>query len=153
MDVDPTGAPSITSRVARGTGWVVAWRVVSRNLGLLSTLVLVRLLRPEDFGLVALATGFANTVDSLSAVGVQDALIREPSPGRDMYDTAFCLNIIRGFVTAVIIAAVAWPIADFFTDPRLVNVMLALAGSMLISAFANIGIVDFRRDFEFHKEF
>jgi lipopolysaccharide exporter len=153
MASDPLGNPSVISRVARGTGWVVAWRVATRNLGLLSTLVLVRLLRPEDFGLVALATGFANAVDSLSAIGVQDALVREASPGRDMYDTAFSLNAIRGTLTGAIIAALAWPSATFFTEPRLISVMLTLAGAMLMSAFENIGTVDFRRDFAFRKEF
>jgi lipopolysaccharide exporter len=144
---------SVSSRVAKGTGWVVAWRMATRNLGLISTLILVRLLRPEDFGLVALATGFANTVDSLSAIGVQDALIRELTPGRDLYDTAFGLNILRGIVTAAIIVAIAWPTAAFFVEPRLVNVMLALAVMMLIGSFSNIGVVDFRRDFQFQKEF
>lgn len=153
MSPDKIATPSVSSRVARGTGWVVAWRMASRNLGLINTLVLVRLLRPEDFGLVALATGFANAVDSLSAIGVQDALVRETSPGRDMYDTAFSLNAIRGAVTAVIIAGVAWPTATFFAEPRLVAVMLTLAVSMLLSAFENIGTVDFRRDFQFQKEF
>jgi lipopolysaccharide exporter len=153
MNPDEAATPSVSSRVARGTGWVVAWRVATRNLGLLSTLVLVRLLRPEDFGLVALATGFANAVDSLSAIGVQDALVREASPGRDMYDTAFSLNAIRGLVTGAVIFALAWPTAAFFAEPRLIAVMLTLAGAMLISAFENIGTVDFRRDFAFQKEF
>ena len=45
------------------------------KFGLVSTLVLVRLLQPADFGLVALATGFINSVDALSAIGVQDALV------------------------------------------------------------------------------
>jgi O-antigen/teichoic acid export membrane protein len=115
--------------------------------------VLVRLLRPEDFGIVALATGFASTVDSLSAIGVQDALVREAAPGRDMYDTAFSLNVLRGLVTATIIAALAWPIADFFADHRLVNVMLALALMMLIEAFANIGLINLRRELQFRTEF
>jgi lipopolysaccharide exporter len=153
MASDPPATPSVSSRVARGTGWVVAWRVATRNLGLLSTLVLVRLLRPEDFGLVALATGFANVVDSLSAIGVQDALIRETDPNRDMYDTAFALNALRGVLTTVVIVALAWPTASFFSEPRLIGVMLTLAGAMLISAFENIGTVDFRRDFAFQKEF
>lgn len=59
MEPDVPDPQSVSSRVAKGTGWVVAWRMASRNLGLVSTLVLVRLLRPEDFGVVALATGFA----------------------------------------------------------------------------------------------
>jgi lipopolysaccharide exporter len=153
MDIDPIPQQSVTSRVARGTGWVIAWRVVSRNLGLLSTLVLVRLLRPEDFGLVALATGFANTVDSLSAIGVQDALVRDTSPTRDMYDTAYCMNVLRGLVTAVFIAALAWPVADFFADPRLIGVMLALALMMLLGTVGNIGFVNLRRDMQFQQEF
>jgi len=145
--------PSVTSRVARGTGWVVAWRIATRNLGLLSTLVLVRLLRPEDFGLVTLAAGFTNAVDSLSAIGVREALIREVSPTRDMYDTAFSLNALRAVLSAIIILAIAWPAASFFDEPRLVNVMLALSGYMLMSGLENIGTVDFRRDFAFQKEF
>src|SRR5262249_39570473 len=99
MDSDTQPAPSITRRVAKGGGWVMAWRMVSRNLGLLSTLVLVRLLKPEDFGLVTLATGFASTVDALSEIGVQDALVRDVSPGRDVYDTAFGLSLARGVIT------------------------------------------------------
>jgi O-antigen/teichoic acid export membrane protein len=153
MDTEAPATPSVSSRVAKGTGWVVAWRIASRNLGLLSTLILVRLLKPEDFGLVTLAAGFTNSVELLSTIGVQDALVREAAPTRDMYDTAFSINLLRGLLTALIIVAIAWPTADFFGDARLINVMLALAVSMFFSGFTNIGIVDFRRDFEFHKEF
>lgn len=46
-------------------------------------------------------------MDSLSAIGIQDALIRETNPDRDMYNTAFCLNALRGVLTAAIIAVVA----------------------------------------------
>ena len=144
---------SLTGRIATSTGWIVAWRFVTRNLGLLSTLILVRLLAPADFGLVALATAFAATVDALSAFGVQDALMRLPSPTRDSYDTAFTLGVFRGFLTAMVIAAGAWQVADFFKEPRLIVVLLALAIGTLISSFENIGTVDFRRHMTFRKEF
>jgi lipopolysaccharide exporter len=136
-----------------GAGWIIAWRVATRNIGLVSTLILVRLLQPTDFGLVALATGFTASVDALSAIGVQDALVRSPMLDRDMYDTGFALSILRGVLTAVLIAAIAWPVADFFHDKRLSVVMVALSAGTLISAFENIGIVDFRRDLAFRKEF
>jgi O-antigen/teichoic acid export membrane protein len=146
-------SPSVVRRVAAGTGWVIAWRFISRNLGLLSTLILVRLLRPEDFGLVALATGFANTVEALSEIGVQDALVREPVADRDVYDTGFGLNLIRGGITAALILAIAWPTAAFFSEPRLVYVMLALGAAMFMSGFFNIGFVEFRRNLNYQKEF
>jgi lipopolysaccharide exporter len=151
-EADPD-ASSLTGRIATSTGWIVAWRFATRNLGLLSTLILVRLLDPSDFGLVALGTAFAATVDALSAFGVQDALMRLASPTRDSYDTAFGLGVLRGLLTTAIIVAGAWPAAAFFNEPRLGVVLLALAAGTLISSFENIGTVDFRRDMAFRKEF
>jgi lipopolysaccharide exporter len=55
---------SVLARTVRGAGWVIAWRMGMRILGLASTLILVRLLAPADFGLLALAASFAQTVDA-----------------------------------------------------------------------------------------
>jgi lipopolysaccharide exporter len=144
---------SVSRQAAAGVSWIIAWRLVSRNLGLLSTLILVHLLQPTDFGLVTLAAGFINSVDALSAIGIQDALVREPNPDRAMYDTGFSLSILRGALTALLVAAIALPVGSFFKDFRLSVVMVALAAGTLISSFENIGIVDFRRDMAFRKEF
>lgn len=144
---------SVTRRTAAGAGWLMAWRMLNRSLGLLSTLILVRLLEPTDFGLVAIATGFVASIDALSALGVQDAIVREPETSRDLYDTGFGLGLIRGLITAVLIALLAWPLANFFSESRLAVVMLVLAVGMLMTSCENIGIVDFRRDLQFHKEF
>ncbi len=144
---------SVSQRAAVSAGWIIAWRVATRNIGLLSTLILVRLLQPADFGLVALATGLIGSIDALSAVGVQDALVRAPDLDRDMYDTGFGISVLRGALTALLVAAIAWPVGDFFSDSRLTIVMLALSAGTLISAFENIGIVDFRRNLAFRKEF
>src|SRR5688572_11834610 len=84
---------SLSLRAAKGAGWVIAWRIATRNIGLLSILILARLLTPDDFGLVAIATGFIAAVDALSALGVQDALVREAKLDRELYDTAFTMNV------------------------------------------------------------
>ncbi len=158
----PPGEPSAASRAgqnallaktAKATGWVMIWRLFTRVIGLISTLILVRLLLPADFGLVALGTSFAQAIDALSILGVDDVLIREKNPGRDLYDTAFTLNLIRNFGTALIVAATAVPIAAFFNEPRLAHVLYALAIATAIEAFDNVGIIDFRREMAFEKEF
>jgi lipopolysaccharide exporter len=149
-----TSAPeaSLTVRTARSAGWVIAWRMLTRILGLISTVVLTKLLLPGDFGLVALATSFALAVDGLSELGVGEALTREMSLDRDMYDTGFTISFCRGLLTAAVIAMGAWPVAAFFGDPRLGTITLVLAVAMLLSSVENIGIVDFRRDLAFQKE-
>jgi len=144
---------SILARTALSAGWVIGWRMATRVLGLLSTLILVRLLMPEDFGVVALGAAFAQAVDAMSVLGTDDALIREREPTRAMYDTAFTLNALRGVLTGLVIAAGAWPTAEFFGEPRLRTLLLALAALSVIDGWLNIGVVDFRRNFQFHKEF
>jgi lipopolysaccharide exporter len=144
---------TILEKTARGAGWVIGWRMSTRLLGLLNTLVLVRLLAPADFGLVALGSGFALAVDMLSGLGVEEAIVRHQAPRRDIYDTGFTINALRGLATASIIAAIAVPVAGFFSEPRLENVLLALAVATAGTAFTNIGTVDFRRQLAFDKEF
>jgi lipopolysaccharide exporter len=144
---------SLLVRTARGAGWVMAWRLGMRALGLVSTLVLVRLIAPEDFGIIALATSFMQSIDGMLTLGTEEAVIREAAPDRDFYDTAYTLNLLRGLSVTVLVAALAYPAADFFDDPRLGPVLLFVACLPLLDGFANIGAVDFRRDFAFHKEF
>lgn len=153
MTDDNRALPSISQRAATGAGWIIAWRMATRNIGLLSTLVLVRLLQPSDFGLVALATGFIGSIDALSAIGIQDALVRAPKLDRDLYDTGFGLSVLRGLLTSLLVAAIAWPVGAFFNDSRLAVVLLTLSAGAVIGAFENIGIIDFRRDLAFRKEF
>jgi O-antigen/teichoic acid export membrane protein len=131
----------------------MAWRLGMRGLGLVSTLVLVRLIQPADFGIIALATSFTQTIDGMLTLGTEEAVIRENAPGRSFYDTAFTLNLLRGLSVTVLVAALSWPAARFFADPRLGPVLLFVACLPLLDGFANIGAVDFRRDFAFHKEF
>lgn len=144
---------ALSLRAAKGAGWVIAWRVATRNIGLISTLILARLLTPDDFGLVAVATAFIAAVDALSAVGVQDALVRETALDREFYDTAFTMNLFRGVVTAALVGLSAWPLAEFMGDPRLTPILLALAAGTLVSAFDNVRVIDFMRELKFHKEF
>jgi lipopolysaccharide exporter len=149
-------APAVGSlllRTAQGTGWVIGWRMATRILGVISTLTLVRLLLPSDFGLVALSASFAQSIEAFSVLGVEDAVVRERAPTRDVYDTGFTLNALRSVTTAAVILALAIPASSFFAEPRLANILAALAIATLLDGFTNIGIVDFRRDFAFGKEF
>jgi O-antigen/teichoic acid export membrane protein len=144
---------SLLIRTARGAGWVMAWRLGMRLLGLVSTLVLVRLIAPADFGIIALATSFMQTIDGMLTLGTEEAVIREATPDRTFYDTAFTLNLLRGLSVTALVAALAYPAATFFADPRLGPVLLFVACLPVLDGCANIGTVDFRRDFAFHREF
>jgi O-antigen/teichoic acid export membrane protein len=143
---------SLARRTAIGATWMVAWRMLSRVLGLVSTLVLARLLVPADFGLLGMATTFAFAVEALSQLGLQDALVRHPEGDR-LRDTAFTLQLARGVATGLVVVLAAPAAAWWFAEPRLVPVLLVLGATAVVSGAENIGIVEFRREMRFDKQF
>jgi len=153
MSEAQSAASSLLLKTVQGTGWMIGWRMATRLLGVISTLTLVRLLLPTDFGLVALSTSFQLSIEAFVILGVEDAVVREKAPTRDIYDTAFTLNALRSVLTATIVLLLALPAGRFFAEPRLSTILMALAAGTLIEGVTNIGIVDFRRDFTFSKEF
>ncbi len=144
---------SVMGRAVRGFGWIFAWRMATRVMGLASTLVLVRLLAPSDFGLVALSFSFLEVIDAFSALGVEDAVVRTPHPGRALYDTAFTMIVLRSAAVAGLIALGAVPAAAFLEEPRLVPVILATAAITFVGGFDNVSVLDFRREMQFEREF
>ena len=149
----PAPAKSLVRKVATGAAWMVGVRMASRTLGLVSTLVVARILVPADFGLVAMATAFSQSVNAISEVGLRDALIRHPEESNELYDTAFTMQVIRGFLTAGALVAAAPFVGGWFGDPRVSSILLVLAGIAALSGFENIAIAGFRRNFRFDMEF
>lgn len=128
-------------------------RWVDRILGLVSTLVLARLLAPEDFGLVAIVTAVIALLEVMTSFSFDTALIQHRSPAREHYDTVWTIGLMFGGAVSLAMIALAYPLAVIYKDPRLVPVMLVFAASPLINALRNVGAVDFRRNLQFHKEF
>jgi len=139
--------------VAAGAAWMVALRLATRLLGVASMLVLARLLTPEDFGLVALATTIAALLDIASDFNFDLAIIRDREAGRPEYDTAWTLQVLKGLLLALLLLALARPTADFFADPRLEPILWWLALAAFLQGIGNIGTVDFRRELEIAREF
>lgn len=149
----PAAAPTAGSSIARGAAWMVLFKVLDRSVGLVSTLVLARLLTPADFGLVAMATAVVALVELMSAFGFDVALIQRRDVTRAHYDTAWTFNVILGVGIGVLIAALAIPASEFYREPRLALIMPVLALSSAILGFENVGTVEFRKSMNFRREF
>lgn len=144
---------SVGNMVAAGALWTLGFRLVERSLGLVSTLILARLLTPEYFGLVAMATAVVTMVELFTTLGFEQALIRDQEATRAQYDTAWTLNVALGLGAGLVIAGLAHPIAAFFDEPRLPPLLYLLALVPLLDGLANIAVVDFRKNLQFHLDF
>ena len=144
---------SIADRAITGAAWMVAFRMFSRGIGIASTLVLARLLDTTDFGIVAIAFTISAAFNSLSNVGVTENLVRHKTVGRAELDTGFTVQLAKGAITGLLLLAAAPLAAAWFSEPRLTNVIYVLAGVFALGGLENIGIIFFRRDMRFDREF
>ncbi|MDQ3445451.1 MAG: oligosaccharide flippase family protein, partial [Pseudomonadota bacterium] len=109
---------SITGGMARGAAWMFAARMTDKVIGLVSTLFLARLLVPEDFGLVAIATAVIAFLALLANFSFEVALIQHPAPTREHYDTVWTINLLFGLGIAIALVALSHPLASFYDEPR-----------------------------------
>ena len=148
-----TNSPSMTRRLLAGAGWAMAWRMFSRSLGFVSLIVLARLLVPADFGIVAVATSIAASIDALSQLGVRDALVRLHDERTDYYNTAFTIQIARGLITGALLAVLSLFTGTWFGDDRLQPILLIMAGLAVVSGCENIGVARIVRELDFKTQF
>lgn len=139
--------------MARGATWMLGFRATDRALAFISTIILARALVPADFGLVAMATSVIALIELLSAFSLEVALIQRARPERGHYDTTWTLRLLLVALVAAVTAALAYPAAGFYKDPRIAPLLLMLAINMLLGGFENIGVIDFRRELDFRREF
>ena len=132
---------------------MIAMRWCVRSIGLVSTVVLARILVPADFGIVAMAVIVIGFIEVFAEAGFDLALIERSNPTRDHYDTAWTFQVIQGFVLACLMLVVAAPTALYFSEPKVESVIFVLAISTFLNGFVNIGIVQFRKNLDFSKDF
>ena len=145
--------PSLGSQTARGVAWMMLFKLAVRSLSFVSTLILVRLLSPQDFGLVAMAMVFIAIMDTFSWFSFDVVLIQNQNASRDEYDTAWTFNVLFKTASALILLLLAYPAAWYYDESRVTALVAILGAAQFLSGFENIGIVNFRKRMEFDKEF
>ena len=140
-------------QIAKGAAWMMGFKLFDKSIGLISTLVLARVLTPADFGLVAMATAVVALLELMGAFGFDSALIQRQNTDRRHYDTAWTFNVMFGVSIAIMLVLMAAPAAGFYREPRLTLMLPALAVGALIGGFENVGTVAFRKDLNFSMEF
>ena len=144
---------NVGQKMAKGAAWMVFFKFTERSIGLISTIILARLLIPEDFGVIAMAMSIIAILELLGAFGFDVAIIQNQSAERKHYDTAWTYNVLFAIGSALILVLLASSAAVFYNEPRLANIIYFLALGNLIRGFENIGVLEFRKNMTFDKEF
>lgn len=140
-------------QLAKGLMWLTAAKFCVNMLTFVSTLVLARLLTPEDFGLVALATTMLTIVGSMTDLSLASALVHHRAPTDRHFSTAWTLNFGRALLIGMLFCAAAPFVASTYDEPRLRDIMFALGASIVISGLSNPKVVALTKKLIFWQEF
>jgi len=137
----------------RGTIWSVAMRWSIKGLGLISTVILARILSPGDYGIVAMAMLVVGLAEVLVDFGSDTALLRQQSINTADINSAWSLRVIQGLIVSAMLGVAAPFAGQYFNEPRVIWVVWVFAICVLAGSFSNIGATLARKELNFSFEF
>jgi lipopolysaccharide exporter len=150
----PAGEPRVgPQRVAGNMPWSLGGIAISRALTLLTTVILARLLTPEDFGVVALAMLALTVVNVFSDVGLTSVLVVRQDFDRRAQGTVLTMLLVSGAFFSAVLFALAPVAADVFDASRLTDVLRALAVLSFLSGFYWFYDMLLQRELAFRSRF
>lgn len=126
--------PSLMDRSISGMLWVALDKLGASGTNFVITVVLARLLFPEDFGLVAMAMVFLEVSSVFVESGFSTALIREKEISQADRSTAFLFNVTAAVLLYAALFACAPLIAGLYKVPALVPVIRVMGLGLIIDA-------------------
>ncbi|MBA7668913.1 Lipopolysaccharide biosynthesis protein WzxC [subsurface metagenome] len=148
-----TPGGTLSQKAIKGGFWVFFLRITNRGFSLIRLIILARILAPSDFGLMGIALLTMSTLETFSQTGFQQALIQKKEDIESYLNSAWTVLILRGFILFIILYFIAPYAAIFFNSPEAKPIIRVIGFSILFQAFTNIGIIYFKKELEFNKEF
>ena len=123
-NINQSVSEPLSRRVVRGGLWVFALRLVNHLLRFIRTIILARLLAPQDFGLLGIAMLSISALETFSQTGFHAALIQKKDGVESHLDTAWTISAIRGVILFGILYVSAPVAANFFNSSRnVINIL------------------------------
>lgn len=121
--------------------WNMLGKLFIRSLGIVSSLIIVRLLSPEDFGIIAISMMVVGFFAVLSNCGANRYLILHDDPTDEDYNSVWTLNILLRVVALSAVLLLVPFIVETFDQPEIMYAVFLMAGIEAMAAFNNIGVV------------
>ncbi len=143
----------LSQKVTKGALWVTVSGIGSKGLGLISSIILARLLLPSDYGLLAIATAIVSMMQGLTTTGFGSALIQKQEKPEEFLNTAWTFELAKYFTLFLILFFLAPLFALFFKEPAAIAVLRVISFSLIFQGLTNIGIIYFRKKLDFKRQF
>ena len=143
------GNGELKDKVAAGVAWSIAEKVGSMLLQMVVSIVVARLLMPEDFGVMAIMTFFTAIALVVVDSGFSQTLIRKENPTDEEYKSVFVFNIAMSVVLYAVLVAISPLVASYYGQPVIARIAPVLFLLLPANALCVIQNTIFTRQFRF----
>jgi O-antigen/teichoic acid export membrane protein len=144
---------SLGGKLFKSASVLIGIKFIHRFIGLISLLILARLLTPTDFGLVAIISIVVHFFDVISNVGSEQYIIQKDTVSSQDINTAWTLNLIAKVLLWLLLVLTSPLFAMFFEQPNLVPALVLASSVLIIDALKSPGIFILKRNFNYDKIF
>src|SRR6266704_2890623 len=144
--VDPR---ELDRSLLHGIAWTGGAKWAGQLLTWASALIVARLLTPDDYGLVGMASIYLGLITLVSEFGLGSAVIALRDLSEEQVAQLNGLAVLVGVVSCAVSCAAAIPLGGFFHAPQLPAVVLTMSTAFLITAFKTVPSSLLQRDMRF----
>ena len=143
----------LSTRVVSGLLWKFGERVLAQVISFVVSLVLARMILPEEYGVVALVTIFISFADVLATSGFSSALIQKKNADELDFSSVFYCSLGISIVTYAVLFFAAPLIADFYNMPMITLIIRVFSLRIPLAAFNSVQHAYVSRHMIFKKFF
>ena len=142
---------SIKKKTLSGISYILSSRMLQEMVHLGTTVVLVRLLLPDTFGLLGMVLVVIGFFSVLQPFGLGNAIVQDRDINQRQLSLIFWRSGLFGIAVMLCVIVCAPLIARFYNDPRVGPVIIALSVNFPLGAFATVHFALLSRSMEFRK--
>ncbi len=139
----------LINRVATGVAWSTAEKLCSMLLQMVVSIVVARLLVPEDFGVMAILTFFTAVALVVVDSGFSQTLLRKEAPTNDDYKSVFLFNLAMSAVLYIVVVALSPLLARYYDLAVITKITPVLFLLLPLNALGIIQNTKLSREFRF----
>lgn len=151
IESSPHTAPRqrLSERLVKGIAWTGGVKWASQILSWISTIIVARLLTPEDYGLVAMAVTFLGLVSVVNEFGLGSAIVMLQKLPPQLIAQLNSLAVLFGLAGFGIVCLAAFPLGRFYAAVDLPMVVIVLGMGFVIGAFRSVPNALLEKDLSF----
>lgn len=144
---------SLAKRVRSGASWNAGSSLATQVLAIVRSVIIARLLTPEDFGLFGMMMTVVAAASALTSFGFDmSVIVKKQEDNSELtraLNTAWTAELVRRLFISIVLLLAVYPVARFYHEPLLLQIMPVIAITPFIQGFQNIGLVLWRKGLNF----